>query len=368
MTKPDFDALIIGGGVVGLSCAYELAQAGRSAAVLERHARFGEETSTHNSGVIHAGIYYPTGSWKARLCVEGREILRERLAQWKIAHTFCGKLILAVEENEIPILEQLERQGRANGVNDLQIVGADEARRREPHINPKAALFSPSTGVFDVAEYLHLLAARAQAAGSLLVTKAEVVGVEAHPSAVTVRTAARGALSGRRLINAAGLDADRVAALCGDRRHTIYPCRGEYATVIPSRAHLINGLVYPVPSEIHLGVHLTKTAGGELWLGPDAKYIDGKTDYETNRRPAQDFYPEAQRLCPELRREDLRLGPSGIRPKRVGPGQPTVDFFIERQPDEPRIIHLIGLESPGLTAAPAIGRLVVKMMEKGGGK
>jgi len=132
----------------------------------------------------------------------------------------------------------------------------------------------------------------------------------------------------------------------------------------PRRAHLINGLVYPVPRAISLGVHLTRTAAGELWIGPDARYIESKTDYESDRRDPVDFYDEAARLCPSLRAEDLRLGLSGIRPKRYGPGQAPLDFLIEQQPDDPRIIHLVGIESPGLTAAPAIGRMVSEMAGK----
>jgi L-2-hydroxyglutarate oxidase LhgO len=355
---PDLDVVIVGGGVVGLSCAYELAARGRRVAVLEQHARFGEETSTHNSGVIHAGIYYPPGSLKARLCVEGRRLLTARLRDWRIPHRLGGKLIVATHEDEIAPLERLKANGERNEVEGLVMLDRSAALRREPNINVLAALFSPVTGVFDVGAYLHTLAGHAQAHGALLIADAEVQAIDRSPRGIVAQTRQKGAVTAARLVNAAGLHADTVARLCGDARHTIHPCRGEYATVIPRRAGLINDLVYPLPSPIHLEVHFTKTVDGELWLGPNVKWITRKDDYESDRRPPQDFLPQAQRLCPTLCADDLRLGPSGIRPKRHGPNEPMPDFFIERQPDEPRIVHLVGIESPGLTASPAIARHV----------
>lgn len=359
----DVDVIIVGGGVVGLSCAWELAGRGRSCAVLERRARFGEETSTHNSGVIHAGIYYQPGSLKARLCVEGRRILAERLPVWRVPHRFGGKLIVAVEPDEIPLLDKLLANGRANGVESLEPIDAPTALRREPNIRVAAALLSAGTGVMDVGEYLHQLAGRAQAAGALLVAGAPVIGADPSPHGVEVATATKGRLTGRFLINAAGLWADHVASLCGDSRHTIHPCRGEYASVVPRRADLIRNLVYPVPAKISLGVHLTRTVDGELWVGPDAKYVDAKDDYENGRRPVAEFLEPARRLCPALELADLRLGQAGLRPKSYGPGEPVRDYLIERQRDQPRIVHLVGIESPGLTASPAIARYVADLLD-----
>jgi glycerol-3-phosphate dehydrogenase len=166
------------------------------------------------------------------------------------------------------------------------------------------------------------------------------------------------------LVNCAGLYADVVANICGDHRHTIHPCRGEYASVIPRKTDLISGLVYPVPAKVSLGVHLTKTAGGELWLGPTAKFIESKTDYEDRRLKPEEYLAEAKKLCPALTVDDLRLGSSGIRPKRYGPGENQLDFFIDHQPDDGRIIHLVGIESPGLTASGAIGEHVEKMVRE----
>jgi L-2-hydroxyglutarate oxidase LhgO len=353
------DVAIIGGGIVGLSCAYEFARAGKIVVLLERNTRLGEETSTHNSGVIHAGIYYPPGSLKARMCVEGREILERRLPKWRVPHRFCGKLIVATDSDQIEKLEQLAKNGSGNGVSGLALIDKHAAEKIEPNIACTAALWSPGTGVLDQAEYLHAVEVRALELGAQIVTGAEVVAVERDGPTIRIRTNGRGELEAGMLINAAGLHADSVAQMCGDERFTIRPCRGEYASVIPRKANLINGLVYPVPEPAHLGVHLTKTIGGELWLGPNARFIESRSDYESDRLSPESFYEAAQRMCPSLERTDLRLGPSGIRPKLSGPGEPARDFVIEKQPDDQRIVHLVGIDSPGLTAAAAIGKHIV---------
>jgi len=314
--------------------------------------------------VLHAGIYYPTGSLRARLCVAGRRTLTARLAAWRVPHRIGGKLIVAVEPGELAELERLQRQGLENGVEELPLLDGAAARRREPNIRAQAALFSPGAGVFDVGEYLHELAGRAQAAGALLVPDARVEAIDLGAGAIGVRTRQKGEVRGRFLINAAGLDADEIARLCGEDRHTIHPCRGEYAAAIPRRAGLINELVYPVPEDVSIGVHFTRTVAGELWLGPDARFIESKNDYESGRRPPADFLAAAQRLCPAFAAADLRLGPSGIRPKRTGPGEPQADFFIECQPGEPRVLHLVGIESPGLTASPAIAKMAAEMVDE----
>jgi len=365
MERPGFqamDAAIVGGGVVGLSCAHERATAGYRVVLLEKRGRLGEGQSTRNSQVVHRGIYYEPGSHKARLCVAGWEIMTERLPAWGVAHRFGGKLIVAVNDEQLPILETLLQKGRANGADDLTLVDAAVANKREPHIALKAALLSPRTGVFDAAEYLHQLAGRAQAAGTLLLADARVVAVDRDGPALTVHTHAKGAVLARTVVNAAGLYSDEIARLCGDGRHTIHPCRGEYATVVPARAGLIEALVYPAPAAVGLGVHLTKTVHGELWVGPTARFIDDKENYEGERQQPHELIAAAQRLCPALRASDLRLGQSGIRAKRTGPGEAEADFFIERQEDDPRIVHLVGIESPGLTASPAIGRLMRQLI------
>ncbi len=365
MSKIDVGTAVIGGGVVGLSCAYSIAQRGGSVILMESHERLGEETSTHNSGVIHAGIYYQKDSLKARLCVAGRKALTQRLKDWKIPHRIGGKLIVASDTSEIPALENLLQAGHGNGVSDLRLIDRGAMRKIEPNIAGVAALHSPSTGVMDTGEYIRVLEARAIEMDAIISANSHVAGIDIESDSIVLHTVERGDIRVRTLVNAAGLWSDVVANLCGFSEHVIHPCRGEYATVIARKAHLVHNLVYPVPAQYSLGVHLTKTVDGELWLGPTAKFIVDKRDYESNRRPPEEFFEEARRLCPTLRVEDLRMGPSGVRPKRVGPDQPAADFLITRQPGNRRIIHLIGIESPGLTASPAIGELVCDLIAEG---
>ena len=358
------DVAIVGGGVIGLACAYEVAAAGYSAVVLEKRSRLGEGQSTRNSQVLHRGIYYQPGSLKARLCIAGWRQLTQRLPTWGVTHRICGKLIVAVTDEQLPVLDRLAQTGRTNGADDLRLIDAAEAKKREPHVNAKAALLSPTTSIFDAAEYLQSLASHAQSAGALLLTNAQVVAVDRDGAELTVQTKTKGALGARMLVNAAGLYSDDVARLCGDERHVIHPCRGEYAVVIPAKARLINALVYPVPAAVSLGVHLTKTAHNELWVGPTSRFIDNKENYEWARMRPHDFFASTHTLCPALRAGDLRLGQTGIRAKRVGPGETEADYFIQSQDDDPRILHLVGIESPGLTASPAIGCLVRDWIEE----
>ncbi|MCZ7585467.1 MAG: FAD-dependent oxidoreductase [Deltaproteobacteria bacterium] len=309
----EIEVLVIGGGAVGLSCAYELARRGRQVMLLERHERLGEEASTHNSGVIHAGIPYEPGSNKAVLCVHGRELLYRRLYAWDVPHRRCGKIIVASAPDEITRLEALFDNARRNGVDDLSLIDGAAIRAREPHVVGTAAMLSPSTGVFDAGAFVRALETQALAAGVTIVPRAAVTAIERHDEAVGVSTDMLGSISARAVVNAAGLFADEIAAMSGESGHHIYPCRGEYAAVIPSKADLVNTLVYPLPGKIGLGVHFTRTVHGELWLGPDAHYIESKTDYESNRRPVEEFAEAARRLCPAITADDLRLGPSGIR-------------------------------------------------------
>ena len=361
--RAEADVAVIGGGVVGLSVAHLAARAGWSAVLLERHARFGQETSTHNSTVLHAGIYYPPGSWKARLCVEGRRELAARLGEWRVPHRISGKLIVAVRPGELPDVERLAANARAGGVESCRVISKAEMRRIEPHVAGYGALYSPDSGVFDVAAYLASLAARAEAADALLLSSAPVVGLEPGGEGIRVVTGTRGALRAAAVVNAAGLWADHVARMAGNDAHAIHPCRGEYASVVSSRASLVRGLVYPVPqAEASLGVHFTRTVDGELWVGPTARYIGRRDDYESDRLALDHFHRRGRALVPSLELTDLRMGPSGIRPKRVPEGSPRADFLIERDPGVPGLIHLIGIESPGLTASPAIARVVVGML------
>ena len=363
MSVPDVDLAVIGGGVVGLSIAHLAVARGRSVVLLEQHPRLGEETSTHNSMVLHAGIYYPPGSLKARLCVEGRAEMVARCRAWRVEHSVCGKLIVAVDESEVADLERLRANAAASGQTACRIVSRDEIRRIEPAVRGVAALWSPETAVFDVPGYLQNLAARAQDAGATLLTSAKAIALEPAGDSIAVVTETRGAVRAAAVVNAAGLWADVVARLAGNDRYRVHPCRGEYASVVPRRAGLVSGLVYPVPREgASLGVHLTRTVFGELWIGPAVKYVARRDDYEADRLPLSYFHERAACLVDGLAPGDLRLGPSGIRPKRVPEGSPAADFLIERDPSLPNFVHLVGIESPGLTASPAIAAEVLTLL------
>jgi L-2-hydroxyglutarate oxidase LhgO len=360
----EVNVVVIGGGVVGLAIAAELARDSEDLFVLEAEPRPGLGTSTRNSGVIHAGMYYPTGSLKAEHCRRGAELLYSFCQRHQVPHRQAGKLIVATTEAQIPMLERLQAQGERNGVADLRMIDRAEIRAIEPHVEGVAALHSPRTGILEPEELIRALARLAQERGVSILPHTPVVGIEAGPSSLKLRTP-REEVRARVIINAAGLYADEVAGLVGPRPYTIYPCRGEYAEVIPSRRDLVNGLVYPVPDPTGhgLGVHLTRTLDGQLLLGPNARYVDRKDAYEGGLAPLESFYQAAVGLLPDLRPEDLRPSYSGIRAKRFPADGPSfADFVVEHDPEWPHIIHLIGIESPGLTSALSLASTVAEMV------
>jgi glycerol-3-phosphate dehydrogenase len=356
------NAVIIGGGVVGCAIAAELSTTYQDVFVLEQQPRAGMGTSTRNSGVIHSGIYYPPGSLKARHCVEGNRLLYEFCVAHDVPHRLCGKMVVASHAGEEAQLEALMRNGQANGVAGLRLLTTAEMRAREPHVQGAAALEVPSTGIVSSEDLVKAYARIAQGRGANIVTHAQVTRLEPARSTVRV-TSSAGEIAARCLINSAGLYADEVAALLGNTKYKIYPVRGEYCEVVRQRGHLVNALVYPMPhhDRLSLGVHLTKTLWGTVLVGPTARYIAEKDDYERDREPVGKFAESARRLLPELQDTDLLPAYSGIRPKLVPPGAPAADFVIERDAAVPQAIHLVGIESPGLTSAPSIARDVARM-------
>lgn len=359
------NVVLVGGGIIGCAIAAELAARVADVFVLEQMPRVGMATSTRNSGVIHSGIYYTPGSLKARHCVEGNRLTYEFCAAHGVPHKRAGKVVVATtKEDEAQLGELLER-GRQNGVEGLDLISAAQLKQREPHVAGRAALWVPSTGKVESEALVKAFAALAVQRGSYIAIDARLERVEPQAGSVRVVAANVGEIETRVFINAAGLFADEVAALFGNNSYRIYPCRGEYWEVTGPKASWVNGLVYPAPEPtgLSLGVHLTKTLWGTLLLGPNARYVTDKNDYEHDLEPRESFCAKAQKLLPQLKPEDLCPGYSGLRPKLAPPGHHgIVDFVVERDPSFPHVIHLVGIESPGLTAAPSLARHVASLV------
>ena len=356
---------VIGGGVVGLASALAIARRGRPVCVLERHRRPGLETSTHNSGVIHAGLYHPATSLKTMLCRDGAARLYHFCEAHRVPHLRCGKLIVA-GAGDIGELDRLETRARENGA-EVERVDRAFVTAREPHVAAAEALWSPRTGWVDTEALLRALAAEVARHDGVIVAGTAVVGIEPGPGTAIALITPRERIDAHCCVNAAGLFADEVSALAGGERFAIYPCRGEYAELAPRARHLVKGLVYPVPhaSGHGLGVHLTRTLGGAVWIGPTIGYQDSKTDYEGGRLPLDAFLAPTRALLPAVTIDDLRLGGSGIRPKLHPPTDRFADFLIRRDSLNPALVHAAGIDSPGLTACLAIGERVADIAMDG---
>lgn len=350
------ECVVIGAGVVGLAVARALAQAGRKVVIVEAEPAMGLHASSRNSEVIHAGLYYPAGSLKARLCVAGRDALYRYCAERAIPHRRLGKLIVASRESQLAKLAALEAQARANGVADIRRLTASEARALEPALDCAAALLSPSTGIVDSHALMLSLLADAEAAGAQLALASPVEGGEVTPDGVALRVAGM-ALLAKRVVNAAGLFAPDVArAIAGLRADSIPQARyarGVYFS-LQGRAPF-SRLVYPLPEAGGLGSHLTLDLAGQARFGPDVEWVDG-VDYRVDPARADAFYRAVRAWWPQLPDGALAPGYAGIRAKIAGPGEPDADFVIQGPAvhGAPGLVNLFGIESPGLTSCLAI--------------
>lgn len=390
--------LVIGGGLVGLATAWRLLQRrpGQPVILLEKEAQVGAHQSTHNSGVLHCGLYYRPGSAKARLAVEGIRQMIAFCREEDIPHDICGKLVVAITPEELPRLDELLRRGAANGVEGLDRLDPPAMRRIEPHVAGLAAARVPGEGIVDYRAVCERLAARIADRGGRVVTGARVSGLDRHGAEWVARTTA-GEFSGRTLVNCAGLHCDRVAALAGERREVrIIPFRGEYHTLRPGSQHLVRHLIYPVPDPKFpfLGVHFTRLVHGGIEAGPNAVLAFAREGYrlrDVNLRDLADaltfpglwrflarhpemvrtelaqsfskarFCRSLQRLVPEIRPADLAPGGAGVRAQAMTPSGDLVQDFqiVQRE----QALHVLNAPSPAATASLAIGEHVARLLD-----
>ncbi len=381
-TMSDTRVTIIGGGIVGCAIAAVCGRLGLPAVLLDQEAGLGRGTTSRNSEVSHGGMYYPTGSLKARCCVEGRRLLKDFCLSAQVGYQECGKLIVAVTEDEIPQLESLLELGKANGVEDLEFLDAAQVRQLEPEINAVAAIWSPRTGLVDAEGAAKALGREAAESGVQIMTSAMLENLERKNGVWQVGV--RPAVGGRRegwthssdfVVNAAGLFADHVAALAGvdvaRRGWSLVRIKGNYFRINPEHTGRIGRLVYPVPPKDHssLGVHLCLDLAGQLRLGPDVEIPDPDKDlvpgselsYHVDPNRGESFFEGARSFLPWLEKKDLTPDMCGYRPKLAAHG--FRDFVVSREngPLE-GLINLIGIDSPGLTSAPALADLVGRLL------
>jgi len=357
------DAVVIGAGVVGLAVARALAMSGREVVVLEAEAAIGTHTSSRNSEVIHAGIYYPQGSLKARSCVEGKRLLYEYCASHGVPQRNCGKLIVATDEKQISNIEEIRKKAHQNGVTDLVPLTRAQALSLEPELSCVAALHSPSTGIIDSHALMLAFQGDAEAHGAMLALKSPLTKAVFRNGGFELQVANADCVFTSILVNSAGLRAPSVAKSIQGFEEKLAPrelyAKGSYFSL--ARRSPFSRLIYPVPEPGGLGVHLTLDLAGQARFGPDVEWVQSIA-YDVDPRRAERFYAAIRRYWPELPDGALLPGYSGIRPKTAGPGEPAPDFQIQgaRAHRMPGLVNLFGIESPGLTASLALAEAVLR--------
>jgi L-2-hydroxyglutarate oxidase LhgO len=371
----DAEITIIGAGVVGLAIAETLSEKYKNVFVIEKHLSFGQETSSRNSEVIHAGIYYKKDTLKSRLCVEGKWLLYDYCKKHNVPYNNCGKLIVATSEDEIKIIEEIQQTAIKNGVDDLELIGRERISELEPNIFALKALFSPSTGIVDSHSLMKQYETNAINNGCQIVYGSEVTGITRIDGGYNINLLDSDkkdySFSTRFVINSGGLTSDKISEMTGieDDNLKILFCKGEYFRINPPKNKLIKRLVYPVPHHNMegIGIHVTIDMGGGVKLGPDVKYLETNIyDYRVTESKKEAFFTSAKKFLPFLEFDDLSPEMAGIRPKIQKPGEPERDFYIaeELQRGFRGFINLIGIESPGLTSSVAIAKYVLGLIKQ----
>lgn len=369
----DTKITIIGAGVVGLAIAVKLSENTDSIFLIERNKLFGQETSSRNSEVIHAGIYYPQGSLKAKLCVAGKKKLYSFCDQYEVPYSQCGKLIVATSGEEVEMLSAIKKRAFNNGVDDLIFLNQEEIKKYEPNIFALAALYSPSTGIIESHSYMKQLETLAVNNGVELAYGNEVTALNKIDNGYKIHIkepdGSAYSFTSEKVINSAGLEADLISAMLGLQNEAlrIQFCKGQYFRVNPPKNKLVSRLVYPVPNPnlTGLGIHVTTDLSKGVKLGPDATYLDENIyDYKVDHTRLDDFYISAKRFLPFIEKEDLSPEMAGLRPKIQKKGEKVKDFYIQEESKNglPGFINLIGIESPGLTASLAIAEYVKNLL------
>ena len=368
----DADVTIIGAGVIGLAIAEKVSERFINVFLIEKHPAFGQETSSRNSEVIHAGIYYPQGSLKAKLCVEGKALLYDYCRKHEIPYNNCGKLIVATSEQEVSVIEGIKETARKNSV-DLILLGKDQVKEMEPEIFALKALFSPTTGIIDSHSLMKRFETNTLNNGAQIVYGSEVTGIRRIEGGyeITLLDADRNNFSFTSgiVINSAGLTADKISEMTGivDENLKIHFCKGEYFRIKPPKNKLIKRLVYPVPHQNMegIGIHVTIDMGGGVKLGPDVTYLESNIyDYKVTPEKQEAFWRSARKFLPFLEYDDLVPEMAGIRPKTQKPGDPIRDFYITEESAKGYrgFVNLVGMESPGLTSCIAIANYLLKLI------